>query len=58
MDSVIFTFNIDATPTMYSTRRPNFHLPMGREVKRPLQPRQTCGVMEVDKLDLTREFQP
>lgn len=58
MDSVNFRFNIDPTPTMYSTRRPNFHLPMGREVKRRLEPRQTMVIMQVEKLDLTREFQP
>lgn len=58
MDSVNFTFKIDPTPTMYSTRRPNFHLPMGREVKRRLEPRQTVGITEVEKIDLTREFQP
>lgn len=61
MDSVNFTFKIEPTPAMAmfsnSTRRPNFHLPSGREVKRRLEPRQTVCVTEVDKLDLTREFQ-
>ncbi|CAM9654694.1 unnamed protein product, partial [Ectocarpus fasciculatus] len=62
MDSVTFTFKIEPTPsrldTVYPSRRPNYHVPAGREVKLLLKPRETAGIMEVDKLDLTREFQP
>lgn len=62
MDSVTFTFKIEPTPsrldTVYPSRRPNYHVPAGREVKLLLEPRETAGIMEVDKLDLTREFQP
>lgn len=58
MDSVSFKFTIEPTSSIYSTRRPNFNLPMGREVKLHLEPRQTVAITEVEKLDLTREFQP
>ncbi|CAM9294212.1 unnamed protein product [Scytosiphon promiscuus] len=54
MDSVSFTFNIDTTDKVC----PNYHVPLGQEVKRLLKPRETAVIMEVDKLDLAVDFLP
>lgn len=54
LDHVSFKFNIDPTTTM----GPNYHLPLGRELKLRLGPRESVHIMEVDKIDPTRDFQP
>ena len=61
IDSVNFTFSINATPgrldSIYPSRLPNYRTPSPkRDIKRKIKPGETQDILEVDKLDLTREF--